>query len=128
MKTPTLLADRSCLPLEGQPPMAAQDIHTHLADAPGWALIKPGTKNSAIEKRFSFANYHQTMAFVNAVAWVAHQQDHHPDLQVSYAHCTVRFNTHSVGGISINDFICAAQLERLFSGAAPAAPVSTPPL
>ncbi len=94
--------------------MGAQDITAHLAAAPGWALV-----SGAIEKRFGFANYHQTMAFVNAVAWVAHRQDHHPDLQVSYAHCTVRFNTHSVGGISINDFICAAQIERLFNGSAP---------
>jgi 4a-hydroxytetrahydrobiopterin dehydratase len=119
MSTTTALADRPCLPLEGQPAMAVHEVSTYLAAAPGWALI-----HGAIEKRFSFADYHQTMAFVNAVAWVAHRQDHHPDLQVSYAQCTVRFNTHSVGGISINDFICAAQLERLFSGAAPVASVS----
>jgi 4a-hydroxytetrahydrobiopterin dehydratase len=54
------------------------------------------------------------MAFANAQAWVAHKEDHHPELAVSYANCTVRFNTHSVGGISINDFICAARLDALF--------------
>ncbi len=55
------------------------------------------------------------MAFVNALAWVAHPEDHHPDLAVSYNRCAVRFNTHSVGGISINDFICAAKVDALLA-------------
>ncbi len=88
--------------------MTSTQIDAHLADAPGWALV-----DGAIQKRYDFADYHRTMAFVNAVAGVAHAQDHHPDMQVSYNRCTVRFNTHSVGGISINDFICAAKLEAL---------------
>ncbi len=88
--------------------MAAAQIEVHLAQAPGWALV-----DGAIQKRFDFADYHHTMAFVNAVAWVAHVEDHHPDLMVSYNRCTVRYNTHSVGGISINDFICAAKLDAL---------------
>jgi 4a-hydroxytetrahydrobiopterin dehydratase len=108
MNATTPLADRQCQPLEGHSAMTALEVAAHLAAAPGWALTA-----GAIEKRFTFANYHHTMAFVNAVAGVAHQQDHHPDLLVSYGHCTVRFNTHSVGGISINDFICAAQVDRL---------------
>ncbi len=94
--------------------MPAEQVHQHLAKAPGWSLI-----DSAIQKRYDFANYHQTMAFVNALAWVAHAEDHHPDLQVSYSHCTVRFNTHSVGGISINDFICAAKVDALLNSPAP---------
>ena len=88
--------------------MATAQIDTHLASAPGWALV-----DGAIQKRYDFADYHRTMAFVNAVAWVAHAEDHHPDLLVSYNRCTVRYNTHSVGGISINDFICAAKLDAL---------------
>ena len=88
--------------------MGAAEIAAHLADAPGWALA-----DGAIQKRYNFPDYHRTMAFVNALAWVAHREDHHPDLAVSYGHCTVRFNTHSVGGISINDFICAAKLDAL---------------
>ncbi len=55
------------------------------------------------------------MAFVNALAWIAHTEDHHPDLQVGYYRCTVRFSTHSVGGISVNDFICAAKADALVS-------------
>lgn len=102
------LATQRCQPLEGHAPMAAAQIEAHLALAPGWALV-----DGAIQKRFDFADYHRTMAFVNAVAWVAHVEDHHPDLAVSYNRCTVRFNTHSVGGISINDFICAAKLDAL---------------
>jgi 4a-hydroxytetrahydrobiopterin dehydratase len=102
------LATQRCQPLEGQAPMGAAEISAHLAKAPGWALV-----DGAIQKRYDFADYHHTMAFVNALAWVAHQEDHHPELLVSYNRCTVRFNTHSVGGISINDFICAAKLEAL---------------
>ncbi len=102
------LATRHCQPLEGHPAMTADEIARHLADAPGWAL-----EGGAIQKRYDFADYHRTMAFVNAVAWIAHAEDHHPDLLVSYNRCTVRFNTHSVGGISVNDFICAAKLDAL---------------
>ena len=88
--------------------MTTAQIDAHLATAPGWALV-----DGAIQKRYDFADYHRTMAFVNAVAWVAHSEDHHPDLLVSYDRCTVRYNTHSVGGISVNDFICAAKLDAL---------------
>jgi 4a-hydroxytetrahydrobiopterin dehydratase len=98
---------RCVVPLQGGP-MAAQEIDDHLKKVQGWSLV-----GGAIEKTFSFANYHQTMAFVNALAWIAHGQDHHPDLAVSYDRCVVRFNTHSVGGISINDFICAAKADAL---------------
>ncbi len=102
------LATRHCQPLEGQPAMTAELVAQHLLQAPGWALV-----DGAIQKRYDFADYHRTMAFVNAVAFVAHVEDHHPDLQVSYNRCTVRYNTHSVNGISINDFICAARLDAL---------------
>ncbi len=104
----TSLAQQKCKPLEGQPPMSAAGIQQHLSHAVGWALV-----DGAIQKQFDFADYHHTLAFVNAVAWVAHGEDHHPDLLVSYNRCTVRFNTHAVGGISVNDFICAAKVDGL---------------
>jgi len=104
------LAQQHCKPLEGHAAMGAAEIEAHLKLVRGWAL-----SDGAIEKRYTFKNYHETMAFVNAQAWVAHKEDHHPELAVSYANCTVRFNTHSVGGISINDFICAARLDALFA-------------
>jgi 4a-hydroxytetrahydrobiopterin dehydratase len=67
-------------------------------------------QNSTISHTFSLKNYYQTMAFVNVIAQIAHQQDHHPDLHVSYNRCTVTYSTHSVGGLSIKDFICAAKI------------------
>jgi 4a-hydroxytetrahydrobiopterin dehydratase len=104
------LKHQHCKPLEGQPPMDAVQIDARLAQTPGWAL-----KDGAIERRYDFRNFHETMAFVNALAWIAHREDHHPDLAVSYSRCVVRFNTHSVGGISINDFICAAKVDALLA-------------
>lgn len=108
MNTMNDLAQRHCTPLEGGSPMTSAEIEAHLALVPGWTLV-----DGAIEKRFTFADFHRTVAFVNALAWIANAEDHHPDLLVSYGACTVRFNTHSVGGISINDFICAARVDAL---------------
>lgn len=108
------LASQRCSPLEGHPAMSVAQIDEHLLLTPGWAL-----HDGAIQKRFDFADYLHTLAFVNALAWVAHTEDHHPDLLVSYNRCTVRFNTHSVGGISINDFICAAKVNALQPGPRP---------
>jgi 4a-hydroxytetrahydrobiopterin dehydratase len=108
----TALSQRHCTPLEGGQPMTDAEIREHLSQVPGWSVV-----SGSIEKRYDFADYHRTMAFVNAVAWVAHSQDHHPDLTVGYNRCTVRFNTHSVGGLSINDFICAARVDALLESA-----------
>ena len=74
---------------------------------PSWTLDNDST---TISQSFAFDNYYQTIAFVNVVAQIAHQQDHHPDLEVSYNRCKVTYSTHSVGGLSINDFICAAKI------------------
>ena len=68
-----------------------------------------------LSKAFRFDDYHRTMAFVNAVARIAHREDHHPDLEVGYSTCVVRYSTHSIGGLSHNDFICAAKIDRLLS-------------
>ena len=76
--------------------------------ANGWKLI-----DGALEKTWAFANFHETMAFVNAVAWVAHREDHHPDVAFGYNRCTLRFNTHDVNGISVSDFFCAAAVNAL---------------
>ena len=67
---------------------------------------------NSISHTYSFKNYYQTMAFVNVIAQIAHQQDHHPDLLVSYNRCTVTYSTHDVGGLSIKDFICAAKINN----------------
>jgi 4a-hydroxytetrahydrobiopterin dehydratase len=103
------LSSRKCKPCEGgTKPFSAEETRTLLKDLKGWTV-----ENGRLTKTFPFENYYQTMAFVNALAWIAHGQDHHPDLAVSYDRCVVRFNTHSVGGISINDFICAAKADAL---------------
>ena len=81
---------------------------SHLAQLRGWQL-----RDGAIEKLHRFENFHETMAFMNAVAWICHTEDHHPDVALGYDRCVLRFNTHSVGGISINDFICAAKVDAL---------------
>ncbi len=88
--------------------MSDAAVHDHLAQVSGWSF-----KDGSIEKAFSFKNYYETIAFVNALAWICNTECHHPDLAVSYSRCVVRFNTHSVGGISINDFICAAKTDAL---------------
>jgi 4a-hydroxytetrahydrobiopterin dehydratase len=85
-----------------------------LAQQAGWQLTGDGDA-VAIEKRYGFANYFETLAFVNAVALIAHRQDHHPSLAVEYGSCTVRFNTHDVGGISSTDFDCAAAVDALLA-------------
>jgi len=104
------LAARHCQPQKGQAAMTSAEVSAHLSQAAGWALV-----NGAIEKAYRFTDYHRTIAFVNALAWIANAEDHHPDLLVSYSRCVVRFNTHSVQGISVNDFICAAKLDALVS-------------
>lgn len=93
---------------------SATEIVTNLAKLEGWRLTGDGAE-VAIEKTFSFANYHETMAFVNALAFIAHRQDHHPDLSVHFNRCVVRFNTHDVGGLSRTDFDCAARVDALLA-------------
>lgn len=109
--TQTELAKRRCKSCEpGTPALTREQVDTLLGDVPGWDL-----RADHIEKTYQFKNYYETMAFVNAVAWVAHQEDHHPDLEVGYNRCKVRYSTHSVGGLSENDFICAAKVEAMLS-------------
>jgi 4a-hydroxytetrahydrobiopterin dehydratase len=93
------------------PPTA---VVTQLTQLNGWALDGDGAQ-LAIQKTYHFANYHETMAFVNAVAFIAHTQDHHPDLSVHYNRCVVRLNTHEVGGLSSTDFDCAARFDALLA-------------
>jgi 4a-hydroxytetrahydrobiopterin dehydratase len=90
------------------------EIVKRLSDLPGWKLTGDGAE-VAIEKTFSFADYYETISFVNALAFVANALDHHPDLSVHYAKCVVRFQTHSVQGISDADFECAARADALLA-------------
>jgi len=103
--------DQHCLPLgKDSPRLDPGRAEGLLGEIEGWILSEDG---EAIERDFSFNNFYETMAFVNALAWVAHREDHHPDLRVGYGHCLVRYSTHSVGGLTLNDFICAAKINAL---------------
>ena len=111
MTTISELAARRCTPLKGeQHRLPATDVKAFLTALPGWELVEDG---AAIRKTFRFSDYYRTMAFVNALAYVAHAEDHHPDLGVHYDRAVVRYSTHDVGGLSANDFICAAKAELL---------------
>ena len=105
------LARAHCVPLRGSehrlPPARIAEL---LPQVPGWELAEEGR---ALVRTFRFKDYHRTLAFVNALAWIAHREDHHPDLGVHYDRCVVRFSTHDVGGLSENDFICAARAAAL---------------
>jgi 4a-hydroxytetrahydrobiopterin dehydratase len=90
----------------------ATAVVANLAKLEGWTLNGDGPE-VVIEKTYSFENYYQTMAFVNAVAFIAHAQDHHPHLSVQFKRCVVRFNTHDVAGLTLRDFDCAARVDAL---------------
>ena len=94
-----------------------QSIAAMLAAVPQWQR-----NGQRIVREFRFKNYYETLAFVNALAWIVHAQDHHPELTVTYSACTVKFDTHSVndgrGGLTDNDFICAARIDALFAARA----------
>ena len=104
------LANKQCKPCEGGiPPLSQDEINKLLKQLDGWVQY-----DRLIGKTFKFKNYYQTMAFVNAVAWLSHREDHHPDLNVGYDKCHVEYSTHAVNGLSENDFICAAKVDALF--------------
>ncbi len=94
--------------------LTATEVVANLAKLEGWTLTGDGAA-VAIEKTYTFANYYETISFVNAVAFIVNAQDHHPDLSVHFNRCVVRFNTHDVGGISMTDFDCAALIDALLT-------------
>ncbi len=105
------LATQHCHACEkGTPALDGPKVAELLRSLSGWEA-----GGGAIAKTYHFKNYHETMAFVNATAWISHREDHHPDLEVGYNKCRVQYSTHSVGGLSENDFICAAKVEALMS-------------
>jgi 4a-hydroxytetrahydrobiopterin dehydratase len=105
----TELAKKKCKPCEGGvPPYNPTQAKEMLKQLKGW-LIEDGK----LVKLYPFTNYYQTMAFVNALAWISHREDHHPDLLVGYNKCRVEYSTHAIGGLSENDFICAAKADTL---------------
>ena len=111
MTQPLDLLSARCIPRAGaEHRLDTAALDTYLARLPGWSLSNDG---SLLQRRFDFADYYRTLAFVNALAHIAHRQDHHPDLSVHYDRVIVQWSTHDVGGLSLNDVICAAQTSAL---------------
>lgn len=112
----TAPAQAHCRPLKGaQHRLPSDRLQAAVAELAGWSLIEDG---QALSKTYSFPDYYRTLAFVNALAFVAHREDHHPDLGVHYNRCVVRYSTHDCGGVTENDLICARQADALYRDAA----------
>jgi 4a-hydroxytetrahydrobiopterin dehydratase len=105
-------ADRHCLPCEGgiEPMTADAAEAAALTLDPSWTL-DPTCRE--LQREFRFQNFLRTMSFVNAIAHIANVEDHHPDMEVGYDYCRIVYTTHAIGGLSENDFICAAKIDRL---------------
>lgn len=110
MAAPTLeaLALQPCV--RGAARLDDAAVHGQIAALPGWSHVA-----DRVAKTYRFAGWHETMAFVNAVAWIADRADHHPDLSVHFNRCVVSYSTHEAGGITQNDLVCAARVERLLA-------------
>lgn len=105
------LANKSCKPCEGGVAALSEAAASiMLKEIPAWDLSK---NHKSISRIFKFKNYYKTIAFVNAIAWISHTENHHPDLEVSYNLCKVTFSTHAIDGLSENDFICAAKINNI---------------
>lgn len=105
------LADKKCRPCEGgMDPLSRERAHALLAQVPGWRIAEGG---DSIRREFRFKGFNRTLSFINAMAWVANRQGHHPDFDAGYDYCHVTFTTHAIRGLSENDFICAFRLNAL---------------
>lgn len=112
----TPLSDQHCVPRRGEAHrLPHSEVHHLLAELPQWSLRSDG---HSISRHYKFVDFLAAVAFVNALADIAEAEDHHPDLEVGYGRCVVHFNTHDVGGLSLNDFICAAKADRLYAAQA----------
>lgn len=105
------LVTKHCVACEGlTESLNASQIENLMPQLNQWQV---NSENTIISKKFSFNNFYETMAFVNAIAWIANQENHHPDIEVGYNYCHVNFMTHAIKGLSHNDFICAAKIDKL---------------
>ena len=103
------LADSKCKPCEGGvPPMTDAEIAKSLKEVDGWEFT-----GGVIKRAFGFKDHYEVMAFLNAIAWISNREGHHPDIRFGYNTCEVSYSTHAIGGLSENDFICAAKVNRL---------------
>jgi 4a-hydroxytetrahydrobiopterin dehydratase len=108
----TDLASKKCVPCEGGVPPLTPTQAKVLAEKldSGWSIAKDF---KSLHRALKFNDFYRTMSFVNAVAHIANTEDHHPDMAIGYNYCRITYTTHSIGGLSANDFICAAKIDRL---------------
>ena len=107
----TQLHQIRCVGCEGGIPALTRDeVNNFIKQVKDWQV---SADNKMISKRFTFKGFYKTMAFVNAIAWIANQENHHPDMEVGYNYCLVKYTTHAVDGLTQNDFICAAKVDLL---------------
>ena len=105
------LRAQNCRPLKGsQHQIHGDGARQLLVLLPQWEF---GPGQTSIRRNFRFADFAHALAFVNAAGWIAEQQNHHPDLELGWGRCLMAFSTHDVGGLSMNDFICAAKVDAL---------------
>ena len=105
------LKNKQCKPCEGGVcPLDESDSVFHLGQVPGWELAED---NKSITRTIRFKDFLETISFINAMAYMSERQDHHPDFSAGYNYCTVSYTTHAIGGLSENDFICAAKINDL---------------
>ena len=106
------LSQKKCVPCEGGVPVLSPKEAQHYLKQlqPGWSINSASTE---IRREYAFKDFYRTMSFVNAVAHIANREDHHPDLEVGYNYCRIRYSTHAIKGLSENDFICAAKIDAL---------------
>lgn len=105
------LSEQKCEACEGGiEPLELSVAQRYLAQVSGWELDKDAR---VIIKKYTFKGFYPTMSFINAVAYIAQQEGHHPDIEFGYNYCNIRFTTHAINGLSINDFICAAKVDKL---------------
>jgi len=108
----TNLADQQCTPVKTSDGLlTAQQLEQYLNQLGDLWLLDP--HSPVICREFRFKDYYQTIAFVNKVADIIHQQDHHPEIHISYNRCLIEFTTHSINNLSLNDFICAAKINQI---------------
>ena len=108
-----LLANQHCQPRKGKEhALDTAATHALMTQLPGWKLNEQG---DTLIKEFRFENFHHTLGFINAVGFMANHEDHHPDVEAGYGYCRLRWSTHDVGGLSLNDFICAARADALLA-------------
>jgi len=105
------LKNKHCKPCEGGVcPLDGEVSAGYLRDAPGWDLSADG---KSISRKIRFRSFLETIAFVNALAWLSEREGHHPDFCAGYGYCEVRYTTHAIDGLSENDFICAVKVNEL---------------